>query len=93
MIPPKRFNIFPLTGGCSEGLDGLRFFLKSTHTYRQERVDSVVAADQEYLENSIRKEAGREAQGSQGLLISKNWKSRESVSPLPRLIRGFRNTR
>ena len=21
MIPPKRFDIFPLTGGCSEGLD------------------------------------------------------------------------
>ena len=21
MIPPKRFDIFPLTGGCSEGLE------------------------------------------------------------------------
>ena len=28
-IPPKRFDIFPaLTGGCSEGLDALRFFFK-----------------------------------------------------------------
>ena len=26
MIPPKRFDIFfPLTGGCSEGLDAFRF--------------------------------------------------------------------
>ena len=28
MIPPKRFDIFPLTGGCSEGLDAFRFFFK-----------------------------------------------------------------
>ena len=28
MIPPRRFHIFPLTGGCSEGLDAFRFFLK-----------------------------------------------------------------
>ena len=28
MIPPKRFNISPPTGGCSEGLDAFRFFLK-----------------------------------------------------------------
>ena len=29
MIPPKRFDIFPLTGGCSEGLeDTSRFFFK-----------------------------------------------------------------
>ena len=41
-----------------------------------------VASDPDNLEN--RKEAGREAQGTQGL-------SRESVSSLPRLIRGFRN--
>ena len=28
MIPPKRFDIPPpLTGGCSEGLDALRFFM------------------------------------------------------------------
>ena len=26
MIPPKRFDIFPLTGGCSEGLDAFIFF-------------------------------------------------------------------
>ena len=26
-IPPKRFDIFPLTGGCSEGLDALLFSL------------------------------------------------------------------
>ena len=28
MIPPKRFDISPLTGGCSEGIDALRFFFK-----------------------------------------------------------------
>ena len=29
MIPPKRFDIFfPLTGGCSEGLDAFRFFFE-----------------------------------------------------------------
>ena len=27
VIRPKRFDIFPLTGGCSEGLDAFRFFL------------------------------------------------------------------
>ena len=53
---------------------------------RKERVSSV-AANPENLENS--KEAGGEAQGTQGL--SKNSISRESVSPLSRLIRGFRN--
>ena len=26
MIPPKRFDIFPLTGGCSEDLDAFRVF-------------------------------------------------------------------
>ena len=28
MIPPKHFDIFPLTGECSEGLDAFRFFFK-----------------------------------------------------------------
>ena len=29
MIPPtKRFDISPLTGGCSEGLDAFSFFFK-----------------------------------------------------------------
>ena len=28
IIESKRFDIFPLTGGCSEGLDGFRFFLE-----------------------------------------------------------------
>ena len=27
VIQPKRFDIFPLTGGCSEGLDAFIFFL------------------------------------------------------------------
>ena len=26
LIPPKSFDIFPLTGGCSEGLDAFSFF-------------------------------------------------------------------
>ena len=30
IIPPKRFDIFPLTGGCSEGLDAFRVFFKHT---------------------------------------------------------------
>ena len=28
IIPPKRFDIFPLTGECSEGLDAFIFFFK-----------------------------------------------------------------
>ena len=28
MIPPKRFDFSPLTGGCSEGLGAFRFFFK-----------------------------------------------------------------
>ena len=29
MIPPtKRFDMFPLTGGCSEGLGAFRFFFE-----------------------------------------------------------------
>ena len=31
MIPPKRFAIFPpLTGGCSEGLDAIKFYAVAT---------------------------------------------------------------
>ena len=53
---------------------------------RKERAGSV-AANSNNLESN--KEAGGGAQGTQG--SSKNCTSRESVSPLPRLIRGFRN--
>ena len=53
---------------------------------RQERIGSV-AANLDNLETS--KEAGEKAQGTHGL--SKNSTSRESVSPLRRLIREFRN--
>ena len=28
MIPPKRFDVLPLTGGCSEDLGAFRFFFK-----------------------------------------------------------------
>ena len=52
----------------------------------KERVDQV-AANTDNLE--CNKEAGGEAKCTQGL--SKNCTSRESVSPLLRLIRGFRN--
>ena len=53
---------------------------------RKERVGPVVAN----LDNpDSNKEAGGGAQGNQGL--SKNCTSRESVSPLSLLIRGFRN--
>ena len=53
---------------------------------RKERVGSV-AANPDNLENN--KEAGAGAQGAQG--SSKMCTSRESVSPLSRLNRGFRN--
>ena len=53
---------------------------------RKERVDPA-AANPDNLESS--KEAVGGAQGTLGL--SKNCTSRESVSPLSRLIRGFRN--
>ena len=36
MIPPKRFDIFfPLTEGCSEGLDAFRFFFKQSRRSRR----------------------------------------------------------
>ena len=53
---------------------------------RKERVGSVAANPDNLGSN---KEAGGGAQGAQG--SSKNCTSRESVSPLSRLIRGFRN--
>ena len=53
---------------------------------RKERVGSV-AANPDNLESN--KEAGRGAQGTQG--SSKICTSKESVSPLSCLIRGFRN--
>ena len=53
---------------------------------RKERVDPV-AANPDNLESN--KETGGGTQGTQGL--SKNYTSRESVSLLSRLIRGFRN--
>ena len=60
------------------------------HTYiKRCRKGSVgpVAANSNIVE--INKEAGGGAQGT--LSLSKNCTSRESVSPLSRLIRGFRN--
>ena len=60
-----------------------------THTHtqcRKERVGSVAANSDNLGSN---KEAGGGAQGAQG--SSKICTSRESVSPLSRLIRAFRN--
>ena len=63
-----------------------------THTHtkrkkcRKERVGSVAANSDNLGSNN---EAGGGAQGAQG--SSKICTSRESVSPLSRLIRGFRN--
>ena len=54
---------------------------------RKERVGSSVTANPDTLESN--KEGGGGAQGAQG--SSKICTSRESVSPLSRLIRGFRN--
>ena len=31
MMPPKRFDIFSLTAGCSEGLGAFCFFLKNKY--------------------------------------------------------------
>ena len=28
MFPPKRFDMLPLSGGCSEGLNAFRYFFK-----------------------------------------------------------------
>ena len=53
---------------------------------RKERVGSIAANSDNLGSN---KEAGGGAQGAQG--SSKICTSRESVSPLSRLIRGFRN--
>ena len=45
MIPPNHFDMsFPLTGGCSRGLDSFRCFFKQQHTTPSvvlERIDSV----------------------------------------------------
>ena len=54
---------------------------------RQENVGSV-AADPDNLENN--KESGGSTRHS-GQVLSKNCTSRESVSPLSRLIKGFRD--
>ena len=65
------------------------FINTHTHTHtkcRKERVGSV-AANPDNLESN--KEAGGGAQDTQG--SSKSCTSRETVSPLSRLIRGFRN--
>ena len=53
---------------------------------RQERIGSV-AANPGNLENS--KEAGGEAQGTQGLSLTKNCTSRQRAPPLSHLIRVF----
>ena len=71
---------------CRRHVGNGRDLVGKRKTYRQEMVGSV-AANPDNLEN--RKEAGGRGQGTQGL--SKNYISRESVSLLSRLIRGFRN--
>ena len=61
-------------------------WVESEKKCRKERVGSVAANSDNLGSN---KEAGGGAQGAQG--SSKICTSRESVSPLSRLIRGFRN--
>ena len=68
--------------GASTSLTSSINEMKHTHTH----VGSVAANSGNLGSN---KEAGGGAQGAQG--SSKICTSRESVSPLPRLIRGFRN--
>ena len=60
--------------------------MESEKKCRKERVGSVAANSDNLGSN---KEAGGGAQGAHG--SSKICTSRESVSPLSRLIRGFRN--
>ena len=61
-------------------------FGRKRKTRKKERVGPV-AGNSDHLESKKKVEGG--AQGTQGL--SKNYTSRESVSPLSRLIRDFRN--
>ena len=61
--------------------------LINTHIHTQNKKIGPVAANLDNLESNKETEGG--AQGTQDL--SKNCTSRESVSPLSRLIRGFRN--
>ena len=65
---------------------GRRLGRKEKKMYCRQKSVGSIAADPDNLEKS--NEAGREAQGNQGL--SENCTSRESVSPLSGLIRGFR---
>ena len=58
-----------------------------THTHTHTHTVGSVAANPDNLESN--KGAGEGAQDTQG--SSKSCTSRESVSPLSRLIRGFRN--
>ena len=51
--------------------------------------DCAVMCNLIHTHKHTHKETREEAQGTQGL--SKNCRSRESVSPVSRLIRGFRN--
>ena len=42
MVPPKLVDIFfPLTGGCSEGLDAFRFFFKQYERFSMEPTDGL----------------------------------------------------
>ena len=62
--------------------------IRDDHTYVRTYIHTYIhAANSNIVE--INKEAGGGAQGT--LSLSKNCTSRESVSPLSRLIRGFRN--
>ena len=40
MISPKRFDISPLTGVCSEGLEVLRFFFKQIASLTSDPIDT-----------------------------------------------------
>ena len=55
MIPPTtRFEFFPLTGGCSEGLDAFRFFFKQTHTHTRTQLTIVTnIIEREFVATAI----------------------------------------
>ena len=83
-IPPptKFFEIFPRTGGCSEGLDAFRFFFR-INTIRKEKSYDVLSVQRENANGTknIRKkrhlkinkrEKERNMCGNRGACVSKN---------------------
>ena len=75
MIPPKRFDISPQTGGCSEGLDAFRIFFKKKNVSHP-RVRAKYSCDLMVLIRTARsrlknvRSVGLEARKTQDLLAA-----------------------